>query len=482
MASFLKGAMRALAQHPKTAKFFDTRDYADLPRGWSDDPEIEQLARAAYSQAGIESPFFKAYFGDSRLVDADGVPIVMYHGSKLPGLKSISPSASKYGIAFASEHPGTALSYLVHPGARLRASDPVYGDFYDAAEKVLLSGKSLMLPDGDEIFLPGGKRFGWSAIYGDNTDLLAEKMSELTGRLNHMDFLENMDRLRESQILAGPGNTIPREDLAMASVYRPYHELFLADNAAALKKAAGHPIEEAFGGQLGTIYPAYVSVRNPLVVTGTGKVSDWTDLAQFAVDPGTMTGAERAAARWNAGDPAPRVGDVYPELHLDTALLPTDKLASYLRSTDHDALVMRGIRDGGSQDVPPTTTVAVQRASQFKSPFNSGMFRPDVDNMFRGVLPYAAAGGALAAAMGAPSSASAAVPAGWVPPSAKAELEGMEPPVWLDPVELISSFASAGGSTAFRTGQTALDAAQGWLADKIPAVPDIPEEYREAAQ
>lgn len=58
----------------------------------------------------------------------------------------------------------------------------------------------------------------------------------------------------------------------------------------------------------------------------------------------------------------------------------------------------------------------------------------------------------------------------------------MEPPVWLDPVELISSFASAGGNTAYRAGQAALDAAQGWLADKIPAVPAVPEEYYEAAQ
>ena len=167
MANFLGGAMRALARNDKTRKFFDTKRYSDLPADWTADPEIESLARAAYRQAGTESPFFKAYFGDSYLVDANGVPVVMYHGSKLPGLKSIDPLVSKYGVAFASEHPGTALSYLVHPGGSLRASDPVYGDFYGAVEKALLSGKDLVLPDGTPVSLPGGKRYGWSDKYED---------------------------------------------------------------------------------------------------------------------------------------------------------------------------------------------------------------------------------------------------------------------------------------------------------------------------
>ena len=183
-------------------------------------------------------------------------------------------------------------------------------------------------------------------------------------------------------------------------------------------------------------------------------------------------------------DPGPKGYHTVSQLYPVSTSLPTDELSGILRfEGDHDGLLMRGVRDGGGERVPPADNAAFHSKRQAKHVRNIGTFFPGTDDMFRGILPYAVSGGALAAAVGAPSSASADVPqAGWVPPSAKAELEGMEPPAWLDPVELISSFASAGGSTAFRTGQTALDAAQGWLADKIPAVPAIPEEYYEAAQ
>ena len=86
MASFLGRAMRhpfsadneamiRLAEHPKTRDFARSLDYADLPRGWADDREIIELANNAYRQVGIDSPFFRAWFRGSRLVDENGWPV-----------------------------------------------------------------------------------------------------------------------------------------------------------------------------------------------------------------------------------------------------------------------------------------------------------------------------------------------------------------------------------------------------------------------
>ena len=35
----------------------------------------------SYREMGTESPFFKAWFGNSKVVDEDGLPLPVYHGS-----------------------------------------------------------------------------------------------------------------------------------------------------------------------------------------------------------------------------------------------------------------------------------------------------------------------------------------------------------------------------------------------------------------
>ena len=95
MANFLGGAMRALSRSPKTAKFVDTLNHADLPRGWSDDPEIQRMAFNAWLDMGTNSPFFRSFYRNSKLVDAEGRPLAFYHGSKNEGLDAIDPDASR---------------------------------------------------------------------------------------------------------------------------------------------------------------------------------------------------------------------------------------------------------------------------------------------------------------------------------------------------------------------------------------------------
>lgn len=70
-----------LMANPKTATFVKSLNHADLPKGWADDPEIVGMAEAAYKEMGTDSPFWKATFGNSKVVDEAGNPLELYHGT-----------------------------------------------------------------------------------------------------------------------------------------------------------------------------------------------------------------------------------------------------------------------------------------------------------------------------------------------------------------------------------------------------------------
>lgn len=502
MASFLGRAMRhpfsatneamlRLAEHPKTRDFARSLDYADLPENWAGDREIIKLANDAYQQVGIDSPFFQAWNRGSKLVDENGIPIVFYHGSQKKGLRFIDPDASAavpegMGSAFIVRHPGTSLAYAGRPGPQLR--DAGYQNLRNAVAGAISDGGSIAVPDLRPGAPQGAQRFYHLTRAEYENPKLREQlsrslMSDALDDVREIDWRLNLSRLSKSYNDALAGYPVPRGALESAVSGHLAHQLFLRQNADELAGRGVWPKSIFSEPALGEIYPVYASVRKPFVVESVPGARDWTQTADMRIDPAFLTPdeKERLKSAAGAGRDYYTPGQLFPSLK--DSSLPTDDLSGILRfEGDHDGLLSRNVRDGGGALVPLTDVAAVHRAEQLKSTRNIGLFNPWSKDMYR-VLPYAMGGGALAAAMGAPSSASASVPqAGWVPPSAKAELEGMEPSVWLDPVELISSFASAGGNTAYRAGQTALDAAQGWLADRIPAVPSVPEEYYEAAQ
>ncbi|MCL2206573.1 MAG: hypothetical protein FWB90_00570 [Fibromonadales bacterium] len=47
-----------------------------------DTPEAREAARKAWREKGTDSPFFKRWFGDSKVVDEQGKPLVVYHGAR----------------------------------------------------------------------------------------------------------------------------------------------------------------------------------------------------------------------------------------------------------------------------------------------------------------------------------------------------------------------------------------------------------------
>jgi len=44
-------------------------------------PAVQERARKLWMEKGTESPFFKRWFGESKVVDDDGKPMVAYHGT-----------------------------------------------------------------------------------------------------------------------------------------------------------------------------------------------------------------------------------------------------------------------------------------------------------------------------------------------------------------------------------------------------------------
>ena len=69
-----------------------------------------QKERAAkmWAEMGVESPFFKKWFGKSKVVDADGKPLVVYHGTAKGGFTEFVPNHNKkeqlgFGVHFSED-------------------------------------------------------------------------------------------------------------------------------------------------------------------------------------------------------------------------------------------------------------------------------------------------------------------------------------------------------------------------------------------
>ena len=61
---------------------FMQRGSADLAGADLNDPAIVADAQKQWAEKGTESPYFKQWFGDSKVVDEKGQPLVVYHGTK----------------------------------------------------------------------------------------------------------------------------------------------------------------------------------------------------------------------------------------------------------------------------------------------------------------------------------------------------------------------------------------------------------------
>ena len=468
MANFLGGAMRALSRSSKTTKFVDTLNHADLPRGWSSDPEIVRMASDAWEDMGIKSPFFRAYYKNSKLVGPDGLPLPMYHGSPVEGLDYLGPDASRLtpkaggGVAYSVSHPGTTLAYLAKPYKGL--DDARLNAFRENLKDALVRGESLRLLNPET----GRTEFvHMSRKAGDfiRPDEAAEGYAQRVLRsLDTQDYHRNLRDLslthdamqKDKELMA---YHVPQDVLKDATSSHHAYRRFIEDNDDVL------PDVDAFSNpSMGQIYPVYVNAERPLVVHGDGRpgMRDWFRVGDMTLDrnylfPDEIERLDSLPVNVKdmlLGTDTPR--RLYPSV--DFSGNATDNLGAYLRlHTDHDALVSKGVYDGGGHDAPPAAVAAVVSPNQMKDAYrNVGTFDPSQRSMLRAGVPIAS-GGALAAAMGARD--------------AESRLRERDLPVeeaW-NPVESLA-LAPMGGFW--------LDAAMGLA----PDLPEVPDEYYEAAQ
>jgi len=64
---------------------FSLASAAGIPEARKNDPKVKDKAAQMWREKGTDSPFFKRWFGDSKVVDDQGKPLVVYHFSRNKG-------------------------------------------------------------------------------------------------------------------------------------------------------------------------------------------------------------------------------------------------------------------------------------------------------------------------------------------------------------------------------------------------------------
>ena len=122
----------------------------------NDPADVTEAARL-WAELGTESPYFKRWFGDSKVVDANGKPLVVYHGTEQSfnsfDFTKIGRPGNGYGFHFA-ESPVLAKHYanqlgvgitgkpkgaMIYP-VYLNIRNPFTGDYYKFAAEHGLYG------------------------------------------------------------------------------------------------------------------------------------------------------------------------------------------------------------------------------------------------------------------------------------------------------------------------------------------------------
>jgi hypothetical protein len=99
--------------------------------------------RGSRSPGSVVSPAFKAWFGASRIVDASGAPMVVYHGTKAGDFESFKPNFRKgeqlgFGIHFAKDR-SFAERYASDPDVSRRGRAPKVYEVYLSVQRPLFA-------------------------------------------------------------------------------------------------------------------------------------------------------------------------------------------------------------------------------------------------------------------------------------------------------------------------------------------------------
>lgn len=81
-----------------------------------DDPAVIEHARKLWTEKGVESPYFKRWFGESKAVDESGKPLTLFHGARrsdrIAGVNKFDPKRATSGpMAFFTSDSDIASKY-----------------------------------------------------------------------------------------------------------------------------------------------------------------------------------------------------------------------------------------------------------------------------------------------------------------------------------------------------------------------------------
>lgn len=83
----------------------DVRYSAELAGAKPDDAKDKAAAAKAWREQGVESPWFKRWFGKSKVVDAEGKPLVVYHGTSERNLNEFKSGRKSSRMLMFAEFP-----------------------------------------------------------------------------------------------------------------------------------------------------------------------------------------------------------------------------------------------------------------------------------------------------------------------------------------------------------------------------------------
>ena len=128
-----------------------------------------------------ENPAFKRWFGDSKVVDAEGKPLVVYHGTKTGGFTEFKPNSRRgeqlgFGVHFA-EDKALADRYATDPDLARKGKTP---DTY----AVFLSIKNPLF--ADSVAVEGSKEFALAqALAGSKMFTVKDENGHRTAYVQH---------------------------------------------------------------------------------------------------------------------------------------------------------------------------------------------------------------------------------------------------------------------------------------------------------
>lgn len=283
-------------------------------RGRKEKEKFERKHARSASKASDAEKNFKAWFGASKVVDSDGRPLVVYHGTEKSGFIDFSTDyidkgRSHKGFFFSGDH-GLASTYTGRRGGNEDASLP---EIFDHIEDALDAAKE---KDAD---------FGIEETYYDREDD-AQTYSDLDGLLENYEFEDEDDK--EEFIKSNVATAYKVYDVdgySMGEFYEGQEDEMLA------------AINERGSEERPGVYAVYLRMENPLEVDA--NLQNWDDIR---LDPNLWP-----VERYPDDEYAEYSDAVFEDGEPMWRSYTTRDLVELAFNSEHDGLIIRKVFDSG---------------------------------------------------------------------------------------------------------------------------------------